>query len=192
MIVLLNGSPIENGNSAFICSKAKEFIEESGEKVEIINVVPILKAQETPFCVVCGTPCPKVCESKNLQLKEALDKLRKCNGVIAVSPVYFGAVTGQLKAFWDLTRPLRGEKALYNKTGAAVSVGASRFGGQESTIRNIQDMMLIQGMTVVGSSFEDGIGHYGAGFQKPAENDESGIASLKKICKRVVDLGNKK
>ena len=82
------------------------------------------------------------------RLKEALDKLRKCNGVIAVSPVYFGAVTGQLKAFWDLTRPLRGEKALYNKTGAAVSVGASRFGGQESTIRNIQDMMLIQPLIV--------------------------------------------
>ena len=187
MIVLLNGSPIEDGNSAFICNKAKEFIEECGEKVETINVMPVLNGQKTPFCIVCGTPCPKVCESKNVLLKEALDKLRSCQGLIVVSPVYFGAVTGQLKAFWDLTRPLRGEKALYNKVGAAVSVGASRFGGQESTIRNIQDMMLIQGMTVVGSSFEDGIGHYGAGFQKPAENDESGIVSLKKVCKRVAD-----
>ena len=191
MIVILNGSPIENGNSDFICRKSKEFVEEYGDKGEIVDIMPILDSMKTPFCVACATPCPKICENGTPLLKDALNKLRECDGIIAVSPVYFGAVTAQFKAFWDLTRHLRNEKALYNKIGAGVAVGASRFGGQESTVRNIHDMMFIQGMTIVGSSYEDGMGHQGVGFQKPAEKDEDGIKSLKKICGRVVELGKK-
>jgi len=39
------------------------------------------------------------------------------------SPVYFGSVSAQLKAFFDKTRKLRSEKALYNKFACGVTVG---------------------------------------------------------------------
>lgn len=191
MIVILNGSPIEDGNSAFICNSAKEIIKSSEEEAEVIYVTELLRTMDMPFCTACTTPCAMICEQKYPKLKEALDLLRNCKGVIVISPVYFGTVTGEIKAFWDLTRHLRNEKALYNKAAGAVAIGASRFGGQETTIRTIHDMMLIQGMTIVGGSFEDGMGHYGASFQKPAKSDEEGIKSLIKLCKRVCSVGGK-
>jgi len=191
MIVILNGSPIEDGNSGFVCRSAEKAINECGQEAEIIYVTEILKEMDMPFCTACTTPCAMLCELKYPKLKEALDKLRKCSGVVAVSPVYFGTVTGEVKAFWDLTRHLRIEKTLYNKVGGAVAIGASRFGGQETTIRSIHDIMLIHGMTIVGGSCDEAIGHYGAAFQKPAENDEEGLKSLIRLCKRVCKLSAK-
>ena len=48
------------------------------------------------------------------------------------------------ESFFDKTRKLRGEKALYNKVGAGITVGASKYGGQETTIKALHDIMLVQ------------------------------------------------
>lgn len=58
-------------------------------------------------------------------------------------------------------------------SAAAVSVGASKYGGQETTINAIQDCLFISGMTVFGSGwFETDGGQMGVGAHRPAETDE--------------------
>lgn len=188
MFVLLNGSPKIDRNSQKIAEIAKENFKKQGKRLEIVNVVEVLKTLDFPFCVDCTSPCAQLCEKKSETLKEALDKIRNAKGLLIVSPVYFGTVSGELKAFWDIMRHLRNEKALYNKVGAAISVGASRYGGQETTVRTIHDMMLIQGMLIVGSSDSESIGHQGACFQKPVEEDLEGIKSLSRISNRVIEI----
>ena len=92
------------------------------------------------------------------------DLLRRADGILLGSPVYFGTVSAQLKSFWDKTRLLRREKYLINVVGGALAVGGSRFGGQETTLRALQDMMLCQGMIVVGDAhLEEDAGHQGRG-----------------------------
>ena len=76
--------------------------------------------------------------------------MRRADGILIGTPVYFGTVSAQLKAFWDKTRYLRKNKDLLNTVGGVVTVGASRFGGQEMAIQAVIHMKLIQGMTVVG------------------------------------------
>lgn len=188
MFVLLNGSPKKNGESIFIAEKAKEYFEMKNKELEIIDVTKILKSLEFPFCTDCGKPCPQICEKKSEKLKKSFDIIRNCKGLIILSPVYFGTVSGEIKAFWDIMRHLRNERALYNKVGAAISVGASRYGGQETTVRTLQDMMFIQGMLVLGNSDENGMGHQGVCFQKPVNEDLDGINSLERVCNRVIEI----
>lgn len=105
-------------------------------------------------------------------LADAYDLLRDADALVVGSPVYFGTISGQLKAFWDKSRNLRGEKALVNKPGAALACGAGRFGGQETTVRAIQDILLVHGMRIIGDgSMESGPGHQGVCAQRPAETD---------------------
>jgi len=69
------------------------------------------------------------------------------------SPVYFGTrMPGQLKAFWDKTRVLRREKALAAECcRGAIAVGAGTLWGvKKTTLKAIHDMMLVQGMIIVG------------------------------------------
>ena len=70
-----------------------------------------------------------------------------------------------------------------------LSVGAARFGGQETTLRAIHNMMLIQGMIVVGNGHIDhDAGHYGAAAQQPAANDENALKQAYVLGKRVAQV----
>ena len=115
--------------------------------------------------------------------------LRKADGLLLGSPVYFGTVSGQLKAFWDKIRCLRAEKKLLNVVGGAVAVGASRFGGQEGTLRTMQEMMLVQGMTIIGGGQQDyDCGHYGVAAQSPVEEDQYAQERIVIMVKRLFEV----
>jgi multimeric flavodoxin WrbA len=171
-ILAINGSPNRSGNTAFLLEKVLEAAAEEGVEGRLIHVMDAVKEQKIPFCVACSSPCKEACHEKDAGLKEACDVLENASAVVLGSPVYFGTVSAQLKAFWDKTRGMRTRRGLVGKPGAAVSVGAARFGGQETTIKALHDMMLIQGMSVVGEGIQDAdAGHQGVSGQKPAEED---------------------
>lgn len=171
LIVGINGSPNPEGNTAFMVNEVLSKCREFGASTELIQVMDALEGQERPYCIACGSPCPEVCHREK-NLADAYELLRKADAVVAGSPVYFGTISAQLKAFWDKSRNLRGERALVGKPAGAVSVAAARFGGQETTVRAIHDIFLIHGMRVVGDgSLKTGAGHQGAYAQRPAEED---------------------
>lgn len=174
LIVGINGSPNDDGNTVFLLQEALSAARKSGAKTELLDVAEVLQGVEPPFCEVCSSPCDGSCGEGN-KLSEAFDLLRSVDGVIMGSPVYFGTVSGQLKVFWDKTRVLRREKVLLNVVGGAVAVGGARFGGQETTLRALHDMMLVQGMIIVGDGYREfDCGHQGACAQRPTEDDEQG------------------
>ncbi len=187
-IIGLNGSPDAHGNIAFLLEKGLEQIKAMGGETKLINVADVLKETLVPFCTNCSQPCLGIC-AKNTPLEGVLDDLRRADGLIIGSPVYFGSVSGQLKAFWDKIRCIRGEKKLLNTVGGAVAVGASRFGGQEGTIRAIQEMMLVQGMTIVGGGQADhDCGHYGVAAQRPARKDQQAQDRIVIMAKRIYEV----
>lgn len=171
-ILAINGSPNRSGNTAFLLEKVLAAVEEQGVEGRLIHVMDAVKKQKMPFCIACSSPCKETCHEKDEGLKEACDVLENASAVVLGSPVYFGTVSAQLKAFWDKTRGIRTRRGLVGKPGAAVSVGAARFGGQETTIKALHDMMIIHGMSVVGEGIQDAdAGHHGVSGQKPAEED---------------------
>ena len=188
LIVGINGSSRPKGSTAFLLQQALGAAREAGAQVEMIHVMEALEDQKTPYCIQCSTPCSGAC-SLNNNLGKAYDFLRRADGLILASPVCFGTVSAQLKAFWDKSRILRKEKALYNMVGAGMAVGASRFGGQETTLKALFDMMLVQGMMIVGDGFiEADCGHHGACAQAPAEEDAFALQRARLLGQRVWEV----
>jgi len=187
-IIALNGSPNKNGNTAFMLNTALATCREMGARTEMIHCQEALKGIRNKFCVNCEVPCSGKC-GRGKPLETAFGLLRQADGLLIGSPVYFGTVSAQLKAFWDKSRFLRNEKALLNVPGGAVAVGASRFGGQETTIRAIHDLMLVQGMLVLGDGYwEYDCGHQGAAAQRPAQTDDNGLQRTVILAKRLVEV----
>jgi multimeric flavodoxin WrbA len=187
LIIGLNGSARRQGNTALLLDTALKAAAELGAQTETIFVREILEKLESPFCIACETPCRGACY-RGTELESVLDRLAVADGLLLASPVYFGNVSGQLKCFWDKTRRFRGEKKLLNTVGAALAVGASRFGGQETTVRSLQSMMLIQGMIIVGDSHEESPGHHGVCAQQPSAEDDYALKRAAFIGKRVVQV----
>ncbi len=129
-IIGIIGSPRKGSNTEIYIKKALESAENAGAETEITNLA---KAEIEP-CIACDI-CKNTGECAIYDdMREITSKLQEAQGIIIGSPVYFGNVTSQLKMFMDRSRPLRIDFKLKDKVGGAISVGASRNGGQETTI----------------------------------------------------------
>ncbi len=159
-----------------------------GAETVILEAGAAVESAKHSFCTVCSNPCSGACYG-GTKLEEAFSLLKRADGIILGSPVYFGSVSAQLKAFFDKSRKCRGEKAFYNKVAAGVTVGTSRFGGQETTMKALHDIMLVHGMIIVGDGFvDDDCGHHGVCSQRPAENDEVALKRAEITAKRIVEV----
>ncbi len=188
LILALNGSPRRNGNTAYILQQILDEVGREGAATELIHIQEIVSDQKEPFCLACSSPCTGKCYV-NTSLSETYELLKRADALILGSPVYFGTVSAQLKSFWDKTRKLRTEKALLNTVGGAVSCGAARFGGQETTLKALYDMMLVQGMIVVGDGhFSADAGHHGACAQQPSAEDEFALKRASILSRRILDV----
>jgi len=107
-------------------------------------------------------------------------------GIIAGSPVYFGAMAWDLKRVFDEFVVVR--KKIENKVGAAFATSADPSGGKETTMISIFQCLLIYGMIVVGDPM-DATGHYGVACV--GAPDEKAAANARKLGKRVAELCKK-
>lgn len=185
-IVGVNGSVNKEGNTVYMIDTILKLCASRGAKTNIIHAAAAVSSAKTPFCVCCSTPCSKVCY-ENTALDTAYKEIESADAVIFGSPVYFGSMTAQLKAFFDKTRDVRSRKAWVGIPGAALSVGGSKYGGQEATVNAIQDCMFISGMTVFGSGwFETDGGQMGVCAHRPASEDEWANGRLEAIAERTL------
>ena len=98
LVVGISGSPRKAGNTEFLLGEALAVAKERGFETERLNCSEL----RVDFCTDCGDcskgrPCPK--EDDAAQILEAL---QRADGIIVASPVYFGSVTAQLKAVFDV------------------------------------------------------------------------------------------
>ncbi len=108
-------------------------------------------------------------------------------GIIAGSPVYFGAMAYDLKRVFDEFVGVR--KKMENKVGAAFATSGDASGGKETTIISIIQCLLIYGMIVVGDPM-DATGHYGvacvgAPDEKIRENGRKLGRRVAELCKKL-------
>lgn len=187
-VLAINGSPNKNGNTAFLIDTLFGMLEEKGIKTKRINMQEVMGRLKNPFCTACAEGCDAHCYS-GTELEETFEQMKKADFIVFGSPVYFGGPTAQLKALFDKSRKIRKEKTLVGKPAAVITVGASKYGGQETTMRSIHDMLLVEGMTVVGDgSVISDAGHFGVLAQKPAESDEYALNRCRVLAERILSL----
>lgn len=186
-VIALNGSHESNGDTAFLLNEVLKYCAEEGAETELCSVHDAIIDAKYPFCVNCTSPCSKQCY-KGTKLETLFNKIEKADFVLFGSPVYFGSMTGQLKCFFDKTRDVRARKAWLGKPCAGVTVGFSKYGGQERTLEAIHSCALVSGMSIVGNSSEEGMGHFGLSAQKPACQDEYALLQAKNLAHRIMSL----
>lgn len=185
-VVGIMGSPRKNSNTEILLKKALEAAEDAGAETEIIN----LGTAEIEPCIACD-----ICKSTGEcaiydDMREITRKLENAQGIIIGSPVYFGNVTSQMKMFMDRSRPLRIDFKLRDKVAGAISVGASRNGGQETTISAIHEFLLIHDAIIVGDGAP--MAHYGGtgvgGTAGDIQEDQMGLETSSNLGRRIAEL----
>jgi multimeric flavodoxin WrbA len=151
-VIAFNGSPRSKGNTYQALSVVLGEIENAGISTELIN----LCEQEVHGCRACGA-CLKnkdrECIMKDDKVNEYVDKIDRSEGLIIGSPVYFGSLSSQTKAFIDRVGYVnRANGDLFkHKVGAAVAI--NRRAGALETFNTINNFFLIGQMIVPGSSY---------------------------------------
>ena len=179
-VLLINGSPKANGNTAFALKQMEEVFAAHGVETETIQV----GSQVIRGCTGCGS-CYKtgMCVFDDLVNETAL-KLQEADGMVIGSPVYYAAPNGTLISF--LNRLFYSARYdLRMKVGA--SVVCARRGGCTAAFDVLNKYFTISGMPVASSSYWNMI-HGG----KPgeAEQDAEGIRTMRNLAKNMVFLMN--
>ena len=99
-IVCLLGSPRPKGNSAAMAAKFCDTADGLGAEVTTFSLNK-LKYRGCQACMTCKTKLEK-CVLKD-DLAEVLEAVREAEVLVMASPIYYGEVSSQLKAFIDRT-----------------------------------------------------------------------------------------
>ena len=96
-VLLINGSPRVNGNTAFALNQMAEVFADQGIETELIQA----GKEAIRGCVACGS-CYKTrkCVFDDL-VNEVGEKLKDADGIIVGSPVYYASPNGTLLALLD-------------------------------------------------------------------------------------------
>ena len=193
-IIGISGSPKKKDSTTlFALKEAMKECENAGLDTEIIDLSE-LSFDGCVDCNYCKTKlgCSQDDDFKNKILPIIADENVK--GMIFASPVYFGGITSQMKAFMDRSVMFRRNGfMLENMVSGAVTVGRSRNGGQELTTLDIIKNAMIQGMIVVPDASPTS--HFGgnlwSGHPDTIENDVPGLANTRNLGKKVAEIVKK-
>ena len=99
-IVCLLGSPRSRGNSTAVARHFCETAEKKGASIQTFALNK-LNYRGCQACMTCKTKLDR-CVLKD-DLTEVLDAIRDADVLVMATPVYYGEVSSQLKAFIDRT-----------------------------------------------------------------------------------------
>ncbi len=99
-ILILEGSPRRNGNSAILSKEFARGAEEAGCSVESVQIAH----KKISGCLGCNA-CYRnggACVQKD-DMAEIREKMLAADGIVLASPIYFYSMTAQMKAVIDRT-----------------------------------------------------------------------------------------
>ena len=184
-VLLINGSPNANGNTAMALREMEKVFSEKGIETEWIHVGNMA----IRGCLACQTCYKNAKCAIDDVVNEVAQKFEACDGMVVGSPVYYAGANGTLTAFLDrLFYSTRFDKRM--KVGAAVV--AARRGGLSSTFDQLNKYFTISGMPVASGQYWNSI--HGAKPGQAAE-DAEGLQSMRTLANNMsfliksIDLG---
>ena len=177
-VLLLNGSPRPNGNTAVALKEMEKVFNENGVDTEIVNV----GNRDVRGCVACnGCATKGKCVFDDV-VNEIAPKFEEADGLVVASPVYFASANATLIACLD---------RLFYSTGfdKTMKVGASvvcaRRGGCSATFDELNKYFTISDMPVASSTYWNSIHGRTPG---EAEQDGEGLFTMRSLARNMTFL----
>lgn len=177
-VLMINGSPRGNGNTAIALREMKNVFAQEGIEVTELNV----GAKAIRGCIACNK-CAELgkCVFDDA-VNEAATLLAKADGVVVASPVYYASANGNLISFLDrLFYSCRCDLTM--KVGA--SVVCARRGGCSATFDELNKYFTISGMPLASSQYWNSI--HGR-LPGEAEQDEEGKQTMRALARNMAFL----
>ena len=177
-VLMINGSPRGNGNTAIALREMKNVFVQEGTEVTELNV----GAKAVRGCIACNK-CAELgkCVFDDA-VNEAAPLLAKADGVVVASPVYYASANGNLISFLDrLFYSCRCDLTM--KVGA--SVVCARRGGCSATFDELNKYFTISGMPLASSQYWNSI--HGR-LPGEAEQDEEGKQTMRALARNMAFL----
>ncbi|MCI9577991.1 MAG: flavodoxin family protein [Oscillibacter sp.] len=187
-VLMINGSPRSNGNTAVALREMETIFKAEGIETEIIQVGD----KAIRGCIACGKCAEKGRCVFDDAVNEVAPKFEACDGLVIGSPVYYASANATLMAF--LTRLFFStpfDKTM--KVGAAVV--AARRGGLSATFDELNKFFTISGMPVASSQYWNSVHGREPG---QAAQDEEGLQTMRTLARnmtflmRSIELGKEK
>jgi len=177
-VLILNGSPRANGNTATAINELVRVFESDGVDTEVVHV----GNKDVRGCIACNS-CRKngKCVFDDV-VNEIAPKFEEADGLVVASPVYYASANATLIACLD---------RLYYSTGfdKTMKVGASivvaRRGGCSATFDELNKYFMNCGMAVATSQYWNSV--HGR-VQGDAEKDLEGLQTMRTLARNMTFL----
>lgn len=177
-VLMLNGSPRKNGNTAIALEEMKKVFEAEGVHAEVVQV----GNKAVRGCVACRR-CAELgkCVFDDV-VNELASKFEKADGLVVASPVYYASANATLIAALDrLFFSTHFDKTM--KVGA--SVVCARRGGCSATFDELNKYFTITNMPIASSQYWNSIHGREAG---EADRDEEGKQTMRVLARNMTFL----
>lgn len=186
-VVLFNGSPRSNGNTAHLLTRMVDVFSQENAKTEIIQLGGTL-VRGCTACMECRKNKDERCVLEDDAVNEYIQKMKGADAIVIGSPVYFSQMTSETKALIDRCGyVIKGNGSfLSRKIGAAVTV--ARRAGMMPAFHSINNFFFINDMIVPGSQYWNV-----AVAKEPGEvkNDDEGYKIVTRLAENMIWLHEK-
>ncbi len=179
-VLIVNGSPHPNGNTAIGLREVQKVLEENGITTEWLQ----LGNKDVRGCIACNY-CKKhgKCVFNDV-VNETAPLFEKADGLLVGTPVYYAQPNATLTAY--LTR-LFYSTPFSKKMKVGAAVVACRRGGASATFDQLNKFFTISQMPVVSSQYWNSLHGMIPG---EVEQDEEGLQIMRTLGKNMVFLMN--
>ena len=177
-VLLINGSPRANGNTARCLKEMEAIFQAQGIETEIVHV----GNKDIRGCIACRS-CARTgkCVFDDL-VNETAPKFEAADGIVVGSPVYFAGPNATVQAFLDrLFFSTSFDKTM--KVGACAVV--CRRGGASATFDRLNKYFTISGMPVASSRYWNSAHGTDPG---EVEQDEEGLRTMRTLARNMAFL----
>ncbi len=174
-VLLINGSPKKEGNTAIALREVQGTLEAEGIETELIHI----GNKDIRGCISCYK-CGEAhrCVFDDI-VNEVAEKFAVADGIVVGSPVYYASPNGTVLSFLDrLFLSSKFDKTM--KVGAAVAV--CRRGGASATFDVLNKYYTVCGMPIVASQYWNSVHGRTPG---EASQDAEGLQTMRTLARNM-------
>lgn len=174
-VLMLNGSPKENGNTGTALKEIGKQLEKEGIEYEIVQ----LGGKPIRDCIGCGNCNENGCVFTDDAVNEFVAKAKEADGFVFGTPVYYAHPSGRILSFLD--RVFYSSSYVFQfKPGASVAV--ARRGGTTASFDCLNRYFGISQMPVAGSTYWNNVHGTVPG---EAQKDEEGLQTMRNLARNL-------